>query len=606
MPPRTRRSHVPLFAWFACLLVTLTVSAASPPAVSYIVSLDNPAAHLLDITLQLLPGPDDRELQLPVWNARYVVRDFSQYVNWVRGKDAAGKPLAIRKLDKSRWQVSGAADGGEIEYEVFANAPGPYGAELSTHHAFLNLAEVLMYPVDARAAPVNLRFTNLQSGWRVATILGGSLSDGYSAANYDELLDSPVEIGTFEESDFDEGGGHYRVAVDADPSDYDLHKVVAVVRKIVATETTWMNDRPFQTYLFLYHFPRQGPRGGMEHSNCTAIDVPAQSLKEGPLELAGVTAHEFFHLWNVKRIRPQSLEPVDYTKENYTDALWFSEGFSNTLEDYTLLWSGFLDGPQFLSRLAAAVGELQRRPAHATQSAEESSLDAWLEKYDYYESPWRSISYYNKGELLGVMLDLSLRDASHGGASLRDLFHWMDQHYAKQGKFFPDSAGVLEAADAVGQADFQDFFRKYVSGTSEIPWDDFFRSVGLHLSQQTVATLDPGFSATLGPYNAPYVVFVKPGSEAEQAGLRSGDSILEINGTPAGPGFAYRLAQFHSGDTLNVRIRNARGKRDLQWRMQSSQDVHFDLINVENITAEQKARRAAWLKGEDQLPGDRP
>jgi predicted metalloprotease with PDZ domain len=173
----------------------------------------------------------------------------------------------------------------------------------------------------------------------------------------------------------------------------------------------------------------------------------------------------------------------------------------------------------------------------------------------------------------------------------------MNQRYAKQGKFFDDSTGVLEAAEAVGHAEFKEFFRKYVAGTEEIPWDDVFRRVGLRLSRQKVTALDPGFSAAVGPYNSPYVVFVKPGSEAEQAGLVAGDTILEINGRPAGTDFMDRLAQIHAGDVLDVRMRNPRGKRDLRWHMQSREQEQYELVNVENITAEQRARRAAWLSG---------
>ncbi len=185
----------------------------------------------------------------------------------------------------------------------------------------------------------------------------------------------------------------------------------------------------------------------MAHAYSTAIEVNAQVLTDNPLAFADVTAHEFFHLWNVKRIRPQSLEPVDYTKENYTNALWFSEGVTNTVEDYILLRAGLLDENQFLHRLAGQIEELEDRPAHLTQSAEESSLDAWLEKYQQYWAPQRSISYYNKGDLLGVMLDLAVRDASDDKASLREIFQWMNRNYAQMGKFFPDSDGVRQAAD---------------------------------------------------------------------------------------------------------------------------------------------------------------
>src|SRR5882757_4429159 len=210
-----------------------------------------------------------------------------------------------------------------------------------------------MYPVDGRNSPAEISFTDLPLGWRIATELRSSgegfTAPGFTAQNYDRLADSPVELGAFQETDFDQGGGHYRVVVDADASDYDMRKVVSTLRSLVSAATAWMNDRPFDTYMFLYHFPRGPAGGGMEHAYSTAIDVNADAVKQSIGPLANVTAHEFFHLWNVKRIRPQTLEPIDYTKENYTRALWFSEGVTSTAESIIQLRAGLIDEEQFLT-----------------------------------------------------------------------------------------------------------------------------------------------------------------------------------------------------------------------------------------------------------------
>src|SRR5437879_9298558 len=233
-----------------------------------------------------------------------------------------------------------------------------------------------MYPVDARSAPVQVSFHAVPPNWKIAATLEKSPAGDFAAQNYDGLVDSPVEIGAFEETDFDEGGAHYRIVVDADRGDYDLTKLVPVTKKIVAAETAWMNDRPFRTYLFLCHFPRDsGGGGGMEHAYSTAIEVNAQVLADSPLAFADVTAHEFFHLWNVKRIRPQSMEPVDFTKEQYTTSLWFAEGVTDTVQNLIEIRAGFVDESGYLQRIANEIGSLERRPAHLTQSAEDSSRD---------------------------------------------------------------------------------------------------------------------------------------------------------------------------------------------------------------------------------------
>src|SRR5207302_6524993 len=254
--------------------------------------------------------------------------------------------------------------------------------------------------------------------------------------NYDQLVDGPVEIGTFKDTSFQAGGAPYRVVVDAASSDYDMDRVVTMVKKIVVAATSWMDDRPFDHYVFIYHFPGGPGRGGMEHSNSTAIELNRGVLAAHPEYLSDVTAHEFFHLWNVKRIRPQSLEPVDYTREMWTPALWFAEGVTSTYAAYTLVRTGIWNHAQFLADLGAQITELESRPARAWQSAEESSLDTWFDKYSLYDRPDFSISYYNKGQLLGLTLDILIRDATENRASLDDVLRRMNQEYAQRGRSY--------------------------------------------------------------------------------------------------------------------------------------------------------------------------
>jgi predicted metalloprotease with PDZ domain len=593
---------------FCAALLSLSTSgsfAQSAAAVTYAISLASPEQHLVEVQIILPQGASQRELQLPVWNALYQVRDFAQYVNWLRAKDRSGKELVVRKLDKSRWQVQGTGAGAVVEYQISVDSPGPFGAQLSAHHAFFNLAQILMYPADARNALLALHFSHVPEGWRVATPLASSSATDFTAPNYDRLVDSPVEIGNFKEVDFDEAGGHFRVIIDAEPADYNMEKIVAGLHKIVAAATSWMNDRPFNDYMFLYHFPHGPAGGGMEHSFSTAIDLNAESIKQSLGPLTGVTAHEFFHLWNVKRIRPQTLEPVDYTRENYTRALWFSEGVTSTAECTIQLRAGLLDEKRYLYRLGGEIAELERRPAHLTQSAEESSLDAWLEGDSYYRRPERSISYYNKGELLGVMLDLAVREASHEKASLREVLQWMNTNFAQKGRFFNDSDGIREAAEAVSHADLSWFFTKYVAGTDEIPWNDFLRSVGLRVEAVPTIVPDAGFIASRNFDGPMSVGAVTPGSDAEHAGLQVGDTILELQGKLAGQESRQELVRLSPGDTLTVKVRGRRGsERELKWKVGSRQEISYEVKDLDQVTVAQRARRVAWLKGEAQNTSD--
>jgi len=564
----------------------------------YDISLADRQAQIVHVRIGLNPTSPDLKVQLPVWNALYQVRDFSQFIQNLRAADINGVTVMPVVVDKTTWRVPNATT---IDYDFVAEMPGPFGAELNFNHAFLNLAMLLMYPVGAPREGMRLRFAGVPAGWRIATPLPTVPSPDqgqttYCAPTYDLMVDSPVEISNFREKDFDTSGGHFRIIVDADQQNYSMDDLSRILQKIVASEISWMDDRPFQQYMFIYHFPRGPAHGGMEHAYATAIEARAP-VQEDRIGFASVSAHEFFHLWNVKRIRPQSMQPIDYTKENYSPSLWFSEGVTSTVADSTLVRAGLITEKQFLSRLAAEIGELQSRPAHLTQTAEASSIDAWLEKYPAYHAPERSISYYNKGELLGILLDLEIREASSGTKSLRELFQWMNEQYSKQGRYFPDAAGVEQAAEAITGKTFESFFQSYVSGLKEIPYDDFFRTVGLKLKQKRVTVADPGFTTSSNFSGAAIVDSVDPGSDAARQGIRPGDVIRQINGEPV-TSFASQMSSVEPGNSMRLSIGRGGYVLDVQVVLGTRSRTEYELANVSHMTSAQRVRRDAWLRGE--------
>ena len=595
-----RRSLAPVLLVFVC-----GVSLAQAP-VRYIISLADSERHLVQVTMEIPPGRATHELQLPVWNALYQVRDFSQNINWIRAKDESRQPLTVTQMNPSHWKITGADRGARVEYEMFTDSPGSFGAQFNSHHAFFNLAEILIYTDDLRDKSAQIEFRNLPPQWKIATPLGQNAGI-YIAPNYDRLVDSPVEIGTFEEADFNANCGSYRVILDweadltAGPdaaARKTLSEIIPHLQRIASSASQWMNDCPFQSYMFIFHATDSPSSGGMEHAYSTAINLNQKEFTGNLERFTSVTAHEFFHLWNVKRIRPQSLEPIDYTKENSTTALWFSEGVDTAASEQIRLRAGLLDERHYLDHLGQAITELESRPARLTQSVEQSSLDAWLEKYPRYALPDRSISYYNKGELLGVLLDLAMRDASHEQASLRDLFRSMNDRYAKRGRFFADSEAVEDEAEMVSHADLEAFFEKYVRGTDEIPWDAFFANVGLHVTKTDVTVADPGFDAAQ-QFDQPLVaVRVYPGSEAQRAGLQPDDVILQINEKPAGRDFGNQVAVLGPGATLRLLIRRSGVQQELQWKLGSRRQAVFQLQDLAGITPQQNARRATWLFGD--------
>src|SRR5207245_8470877 len=247
------------------------------------------------------------------------------------------------------------------------------------------------------------------------------------------------------------------------------------LRRICKYELTLMDGAPFERYMFILHICKCVGGAGMEHAHSTAIGAYSDEY------LPSVAAHEFFHLWNVKRVRPASLEPVDDSKEQYTRALWFAEGVTNTYGSFTLVRSGIWSKEQCYADLSEQISELEGRPANRWQSAEQSSLDAWLEKYPLYNQPEFSVSYYTKGQVLGDLLDILIRERTGNGKSLDDVLRSLNMNFAKQGKTYRDSLDVELAAESVAGGSFEEFFAKYVAGADPFPYQQILGLPGLTL-----------------------------------------------------------------------------------------------------------------------------
>jgi predicted metalloprotease with PDZ domain len=585
-------------------VVLLFFARPAAATIGYHISLKNPEQHLFHVLMEIPAADADQEITvaLPAWNALYQVRDFSYRVRDVRARNSAAPaaPLPVRMLDKQTWKISlaGAGVGAEahaatLDYNIEWDDPGPFNSQLNTHHAFVNFAEVLMYVPSRRAEDTRVQFDDVPDGWRLAAELpAGAPANSFVAASYDQLVDAPVEAGKFAEFGFDEAGAHFRVVVDG--KDWRREHLESILRDITKYEVQLMGGAPFRQYTFFFHFgpyPEVGG-GGMEHSNCTAISSSSGDAA------ASVAAHEFFHAWNVKRIRPQTLEPVDYTKEMYTRALWFAEGVTSTYGSYTLERSGLWSRDQFYADLAGEIGELDSRPAHRWQSVEDASLNAWLEGYDEYRRPERSISYYNKGEIVGEMLDLTIRDATDNHRSLDDVLRRMNDAYAKQGRFYDDSQGVETIAEEVAGVKFDNFFRRYVAGTDEIPYDKFLSAAGLQLKVERRAAPELGFWTTRRSPDAQTLVSqVVPGSAAEAAGLKAGDALVTLNGQPLPRYLPAWLRQHEPGETVTLRVERDNQDLDLKIALGSIDLNKFSLIEMPGASERQKRIREGWLKG---------
>jgi len=332
----------------------------------------------------------------------------------------------------------------------------------------------------------------------------------------------------------------------------------------------------------------------MEHANSTAISLRSEQ------EFPNLAAHEFFHLWNVKRIRPASLEPVDYTKEQYTRALWFAEGVTSTYAAYTLVRAQLWSKDQFYLDLSQQISDLEARPANRWQSAEESSLDAWLEKYSLYNRPQESVSYYAKGQVLGVLLDILIRDRSNNEKSLDDVMRAMNVEFAKQNKTYRDSLDVRLTAEKISGESFEDFFRRYVSRAEALPYSQILSLAGLQLRTTLHKRPVLGFYTERGITGEAVTQSVDPESSAAQAGLRSGDIVLSWNGAEPPRNPERWVTSQKPGSEVRLRVRRDDRELSIDFRLGEATDTFYQVSEDSRAGAKAKRIREGILRGTTQ------
>jgi predicted metalloprotease with PDZ domain len=485
-----------------------------------------------------------------------------------------------------------------VRYAIYWDSPGPFASQLNEEHAFINPAMVFVYVPERRDENIFLALQDLPVSWNVATPLdlstfdaAGSTAHSISALNYDAFADGPIEAGTFKI--FQISGTKPPISVAIHGDNWKQADVENTLRKICEYEIGLMGGAPFDHYLFLFHLGKaaQNTGGGMEHANGTAINVNSEA------QLAGVSAHEFFHLWNVKRIRPASLEPVDYTREQYSRALWFAEGVTSTYGRYAQLRSGLWSKQDFYADLAQQINELESRPANRWQSAEQSSLDTWLDKYDYYNGPEFSVSYYTKGQVLGDLLDILIRDRTNNERSLDDVIRTMNEKFAKKGKTYRDSLDVQLTAEEIAGGSFEDFFGKYVARAEPLPCESVLAKAGLLLKQREIVRAELGFSMERDGGGKSVVRSVVPGSTAERAGLLADDEITNFNGENVPRRPEYWLRNKKPGDTLKLIVLRNEKPVEITFALGGKSESIFAIAEDPQASPKARAIRAGLLHG---------
>jgi len=524
-------------------------------------------------------------VQMPAWNALYQIRDFSDRVQQVVAF-VGSERAPIEKMDKQTWTIRGSGTI-KIQYATYWDEVGPFASQLNSEHAFINPAMILLYVANRRSEAVHIAMPDVPELWLVAGAsvqgmesMGGARNFFGDAASYDELADGPIEAGKFQ--GFQLTGIKPEIWVVIHGDNWKKKKVEEDLKRICQYELRLMEGAPFERYTFILHIGKGAGGGGMEHANSTAIGVPSDEY------LPGVAAHEFFHLWNVKRIRPATLEPVDYAKEQYTRALWFAEGVTNTYGAYTLVRSGIWSKEQFYADLGAQITELENRPANRWQSAEQSSLDAWLEKYPLYNQPEYSISYYTKGQVLGDLLDILIRDRTENEKSLDDVLRAMNSEFAKRGKTYRDSLDVRLTVEKIAGGSFEEFFGKYVAGIEPFPYQHVLALAGLELRIIEHQRPTLGFTAARDATGTLVVQSVAADGAAALADLWVGDTILAWNGGEVPRRTDRWLREQKPGDLLKLWVGREGKKVSLEFRLGEIKETFYGV--TEDGRANEKAR----------------
>ena len=612
--PRTRPSRRFAPALFFAL-VALSAAAnssaqtAPPPGdargltIRYEIGMSRPVTHLYEVTMRL-EGVSalSVDVQFPAWvPGSYTIIDAARNVQEFNAATAAGQPLDFAKTDTMTWRVQTRGSSSlQVNYKVYADNIGVGGAHLDDTHAFFNGPLVFAYVVGAKERPVTLtlkrpaRWTNVSTG---LDPLPGR-PDTYAAPDYDTLADAPFEIGTHQVLAFDYKGARYEIAIYGSHN-YDTARFRGELERIVRSQADMMCGVPFRRYVFIYHMLPDG-RAGLEHLNSTVINRRkyAGNTEEGWDSLRGTTSHEFFHLWNVKRLRPAPLGPFDYTRQVTTRDLYVSEGMTSYYGDLHLARSGLWTPERYYKNLANEIQTLQGKPGRRILTVEESSINAWLRPDDEANT---SFSYYTKGELIGFLLDMEIRRRTRNARSLDDVFLFLYRTYGLPLPGWPEG-GFRRAVEQVAGSSFAEFFESYVAGTKELPYEAALGVAGLHLERKASPDIDPGFTYPTGA--APNAVGLTVSTVSSEGPaynvLAPKDVLLAVGGERAtAQTLLPQLARYREGDRVPLTV--FRGDRLLELTMTAPtrRTETYAITEDPNATPAQKALRESWLKGRD-------
>jgi predicted metalloprotease with PDZ domain len=553
-------------------------------AIAYTIVGHDLAAHLFHVSVTVsAPAEGGQIFSLPAWiPGSYMIREFSRNIVRIRA-ESKGEPVELTKLDKHSWQAAPLADRRApltVHYEIYAWDLSVRAAHLDQTHGFFNGTSVFLRVLGQEEQPHVVDIQRPQDeaaqDWRVATSLPELKAKRYGfgtyiASNYDELIDHPVELGDFALATFKAHGIPHDIVITGRVPNLDLARLSADLKKICETQIAFFEPKtkkaPMDRYVFMTMAVGDG-YGGLEHRASTALicnrsDLPTTSNKgkevsDGYLQYLGLCSHEYFHTWNVKRIKPAVFAPYNLQVENYSPLLWLFEGFTSYYDDLMLSRAGIIAEPVYFKLLGKTVGSVLRGSGRTKQSVADSSFDAWGKYYRQDENAPNSIvSYYTKGSLIGLALDLSIRAKTGGKKSLDDVMRALWQRYGRD--FYNGGGRGVTPAEAEALFDeisggrFKPFFDKYIRGTEDLPLAKLLAPFGVKFNDERKSA-KPSFDANLGrDGNDCKLSAVHENGAAHRAGLSAGDILIAIDGLRVtATNLDTLLSRYAVGDTIQV------------------------------------------------------
>ena len=550
-------------------------------SVHYRVEAADLHAHLFQVTLSIVQPAAQQRVSLPVWiPGSYLVREFSKNLQRLAARQD-GRPVAVQQIDKCNWQIECVPSQELVlTYEVYAFDNSVRTAWLDTQRGFFNGTSLCLRVHGQESAVHSLEIVapKAMPHWEAATALlphrSGKRGFGtYLAADYDELIDCPVEMGPLWSAEFRAGGVPHRIVVAGASESFDGARLVEDVQKICETQIRFWHDRkrpPHKSYLFMLNAVDDG-YGGLEHRSSTALiasrrDLPRLGearMTDGYITLLGLISHEYFHTWNVKHLRPAEFSHYDYGGENYTQLLWFFEGFTSYYDDLLLRRAGLLDDTAYLKLLNKTINQVLQTPGREVQSVAQASFDAWVKYYRQDENTANAtVSYYTKGALLALCFDLTLRAEGH--TTLDAVMRALWQRCKAGPMTEADFASVLKE---LGGRSFGREISAWVHGTREPPLADLLQAHGIAVLEEP-AQLQQRLGLRMNEATPLQVKTVLRGGAAEQAGMAAGDEWIGVE--VAGTG--WRLAKLddlplYAGSHRKVTALVARDRRLLRLEL---------------------------------------